>query len=1409
MFNHSYIILRKDYEKAMSELQTQHYVEQTISPNKQFDQRLSSRISTQPQSPTKSRRQPNDKRLRQDLESGSCNYLLRPEFSLSKLQWLSLTKITDQIYSSSSLSENGDPQLLAISDEYIAVVTSKCYALLFSFQQVLLLKVKWANITPSTRITALALSIDSTYLAMGNSDGAINLYDLKKADPIITITPTTAHELQFDGSHHHIAHLKGSAIRFISFIGSRHTGFVSSDDTGITIFHNGGRSLTGYSCRSKIVFGRYDLANIMTGKVNYSNTVLDFHLLPIGSKKSLADEMSLISMITPHSMVVLSLNSELKTHIKMKKPKISDQSLGMSGCVSWFPATVGDFGRHENSPMLAYAWSNILGVLEIKAENNTNQEGEQTAILNVTSKKETKYSETIVCLRWLNYRVLVALTRSQKLIFYDSSSLVILKEVDLMYKQMKSIPIFPHNSIGLIQKSFFGSFFTLKSSIFIFQHREIAVANMSNWADVLLNLLEKGKYIEALKESKRQYQGGEDNPLLNLPDDDEARHSIMKEYLIQIFRSSLKYIFTEQSSSDNSLDRYREITLLLIQTCLTINAPSEMYDLIYEKLLDYRLDSVFFQVLENFVFSSEIVTFSPTILKAMVVHYIEEKDTNTLERLICLLDIQQLDIDLTVTLCKQYHLNETLAYIWTTLLHDIFTPLIEAVLRIKNFNEKENVLSGAEKEEIVNDIGYVYPYISYTLTGRQYPTDKLFPYTYSLSAKLNVYYFLFNGSTISWPLGSAKIHTVDDYKAEPAFPYLSLLLKYDSESMLSCLNEAFEDDLLNDNEMVGSGSTIDDKYQLRVSRQYIIDVLLGVFHDNDSSFSLADNIRLAVFITRNYPKYLQFIRIADSISDEMIAILCKAGTSKKNINITTELVQDCELGLQSLLSVYKPLDIDYVLLQVKKAGFYQVLLYLYQSEERYMDVLELWVDLQNMKKIEPEKTGNIELFKPISEILKDAMKASKGSNRAEIVQILSSNFELFVKSDPKSLASVVCEFCPELNSDVVNFEDNHIKFDYLREIFNTRDEGGGKKNKLLGAGLRYEYLKSLISQRRMNVSDISQSDAVLQAQIYDDPISEKSFMDDRIEHFVLSLDNLSTDIVDLLKSDESNEFEVLIKWYVVKYQYGNAIDSVCEILERSSNEMELKGYSKQQETKVWRCINKVFSVLSTKDPTLTKKLEDSLALRETLLLQIIEASVSILTKLTNASSKESKVEHKVVDTFKRVVQSIFTYVINVSSEDSSSFNKIFKKFLDDSAIHQTKLGDVKMVLREIFISFCNDQQILTIIQILVDNDIFDNLMVLESLKIQGWSPKNIECEACGRKIWGGKIGNSVYESWRDHKLKNFRSEKINENNEGISQIDKLNELYVFQCRHTYHRKCLENMGMIKDRDKECILCRQN
>lgn len=195
-------------------------------------------------------------------------------------------------------------------------------------------------------------------------------------------------------------------------------------------------------------------------------------------------------------------------------------------------------------------------------------------------------------------------------------------------------------------------------------------------------------------------------------------------------------------------------------------------------------------------------------------------------------------------------------------------------------------------------------------------------------------------------------------------------------------------------------------------------------------------------------------------------------------------------------------------------------------------------------------------------------------------------------------------------------------------------------------------------------------------------------------------------------------------------------------------------------------------------------------------VRLVEKAANILKSLM-----EEQKEVKAIDIFKRVVQTAFQFVICVSQDDPRFFNTIFQRFLDGSSTHNTTLGDVRVVLKEVFISYRNDHEILTLTKTLIDQDTFENLEILESLKLRGRSPENIECESCGKKIWGGKIGNIVYESWRDHQLQSIHL--------GLScdtATARANSLFIFNCRHTYHRKCLENMGTTKDEDQKCILC---
>lgn len=1323
-----------------------------------FDERLSSKLSIQSNTlKCNSALKLSEDHITQIGKDRSNQLKSNHKYTSSKLQSIKLTRITDEIYSTASINENGLPIMITLTTEYIAIVTSKSNILLYNYKQILIMKIKTNDIPNDIHITAVDLSIDSTYVVAGYSNGQINLWDLKKYDPIITINPVTFYELQYNGSHHHVAHQEGSAIRRISFTGLRHTAFIASDDNKMVIYHNCGRSFMGFHCRSKIILGKYNLTPDIP---NYNNTILDLHLLPMGSKLANTDGMNLVSVITPSTLFIISLQPEIITHFKIDIPETP--RIASIGCCSWFPSTKNNEFKVENLPMLAYSWSNIITIIDITSDLVTNEYEQENTVISAMNNRTRKLEESIISLNWLTGRVLLALTKSKKLLFLDSSSLQVLKECDFKSKNLKYTQCYMDNDIELYTKSYYGSIKTMKSNLFTLHIKELCISNLSNWADVLLDYLNDQRYVDALEESKRQYEGCDDLPLLNLPDDKDIRHNLMKDYLVRIFKSSLKYIFKDKNSD------FRKITLLTIETCRTINAPVETYDLIYDKLLEMGSVDIFFEILENFIFSAQITTFSPTILKEMIVYYTNNNNTEILEELICLLDIEQLDIDLTISLCKKYHLNEIYAYIWTTLLHDYFTPLIDAIKKIKLL----------EKGEIDSGVNYIFPYISYTLTGRQFPTDKLLPQKYYIDAQLNIFYFLYNGSSIAWP-NNELIHTVDDIENEPAFPYLHLLIKYDSSSMFSCLNESFENDLLNETEVV----SIDENSKMRVNRQYIIDVLLNIFHDeNSEDFNIIDRIRLSIFVSRNYPKYPQFIRIADSIADELILYLCQGGLMRGQLD--EEIIQDCELALQSLLTIYKPIDIESVILKVEQAKYYQVLLNLYQNEDNYLEVLKLWI------KIKSSKGEEIELFKPVSDILAKTLHGNENVDKKDVIKLLNENFELFVSTNPRSIAEIVCNVCPELNSSVVNFKDSSVKFEYLKEIFSMKDEGKQPYSKgTLNENLKFEYLKSLL-KRKKKLNLIMENNK--KSEIENDEIfEEKTLIEDKIRDFLIKLDNIDDNIIQFLESDEIDEIELIIDWYIYKEEFQKAIDELCKLLINRTNKMLEFGYSEENEQFIWKFINIGFSLIISTNPKFDKIDESKkITLKEKLLLQLVEISVKLLTKVTRETKNE-----KIIDLFKKNVQCTFTYIINISNDDKS-FGVIFEKFLDGSSTQITTLGDVRNILKEIFLTYTTDEKILNIISKLVDEDIFVTIEILKDIEVKGWSPKNVECETCGKKIWGNKIGNRVYENWRDFKL-----------SLDISNC-RLYEIFVYQCGHSYHRKCLENMGMIQDEDKKCILCNQ-
>ncbi|ODV98092.1 hypothetical protein PACTADRAFT_14567 [Pachysolen tannophilus NRRL Y-2460] len=1329
--------------------------------------------------------------------------------STKSVKILKLKKISKLLYSEETAIQYGNPTSLTVG-ELICIGTSKGYIILFDYKQNLKIVLgKDSKTLECGIVTALAVSADSTYIASGFENGDIFLWNLSKPlKPALHVTAVTRQDL---ASGTREGHFLGNKIHQLSFVGKRHTALISSDVNGILCFHNGFKNILGAHAITKKILGKYNINN----NNERGSAILASSVLPLGTSIEPTDDIGLVSVIAPRALVVISIYPELRTHFKIGRPKAINTTSNITGCLAWLPALKLSEGR-KVPPKLVYCWSNVLTVLDVNYDLIKNRESDdESLLLKFENKKRWITEESIVAVQWINEKVISVLTAGHRLILINELNMAVLTSVDLLSKHILSLNLFSNNALNLAKEFYSNSFKVYRSKIFLLGKYEFFIGSLTNWADKLFDIMKNGDYIEALQESRSFYNGDNDNLVLyGLPDSVQARQDLLYDYIIKMVKGSLEYVFAGTPSTMRHIqtrDQFKTFLTIFLKICLDlkINSKEEenYYDLIFEKFKLFDFDDIFFETLEKFILKGDIVQLTPTILQQMVEYFISNNKGDELEELICLLDIKSLDIDLTVSLCRKNHLRDSLVFIWNVLLNDYITPLFDFINDIKTlFYDKD--LDETRKTQLILETKKVYGYISYVLTGRQYPTERMIEIDKQRKAKLSLYYILFNGTAVGWPKGNKKLHITQDIKNEPAFPYLYLFLKFDCFEMLSSLNEAFEDDILNDDELEYGSKGDQDEFQYKVTRQYVIDVLLDLFNSND--FSTLDFTYLSIFVARNYPKFQQFVRLTDSNCETLIEHLCSYPDIK--------LKEDCELSLQSLLSVYHPLNIDNLISLFESAGFYDVLFNVYRSEQKFSKVLELWLfnkERLEMKKTNLTGTNYDHIYDKNSDIVNKCFELTDGNEREryEIINFVRNHFKSFINRDQANIVKVFNKYCPSLHIEILNINDDEpLVYDYLKCLF--RATNGDSHLIKIDPDLKTLFIELLSKYdhkslyKYLTESDLSKIDL--------ENISA-----------ILKKNKAIDSLVFLL--DRNNDHLRCIQ-EVVEYMNFLASELIKLINEDNSN-LELDKI----ENELWDYLFLGIKICNYDDPKSSKKMNtNDLTINEQLWLMLIESTVGILRTVNNKIAKDSfsvsSTSQKILNTIKRLIQCAFTNLINSRSGDELvsglidnndkgqnsdsfsietlkpkklSFFKIFTKFLNDSSTEITRLGDVRLILKEIFLSYSYEAVFLKLILNLVDDKIFREFEELSTLKLKGLTPKKDHCDACDKILWGNDISKEIYYSWRNDKLDSIEiSQKLRSKKPEILSVangksfENSLAIVIFKCGHGYHSQCLNNLGVL-------------
>ena len=1370
---------------------------------KPFDRRFQARLSS---SSTIAQRAASPAFLTSHSRNSSAAWTLQDgkdteiEVPWEVVRWTKLKKMTAQAFSEIGKRNFGRPTCIAVS-ALIILGTSRGIILLFDYNQNLK-----TIIGPGTKaleagaITSVSISADHSTIAGGHASGAIFTWEVvKPGKPFLHIPPLDrSRDPRADG------HFPDAAVLHLGFLGIRHTALSSADDKGMAFSHlaTRGMGMVARTVKTTRILGRYPERTAAASASRKPSSVLAFSPLPLGNTEHAADGMGLVAMLTPYLLVIVSTMPIAQTQSKTPRPKEVASHSAMTGALAWFPSvrlrtSQADASDSASMAKLVYCWSNILTILDVVVIEPSEKDGKsEPTSLQFKPRSRWKSEEAIVGIQWLSRSVLAALTISQQLVIIEDYSMLVTDSSDLLQKHIYHTDLFSSQLNQLVDKlddeevasmhgvvadAFHMSFRAYKGRLFLLGHSEISFGTLSNWADRLHALVEEGSYIRAIELATGYYTGEADKVTVGLPEDDGSRHKLVREKVLELISASLKFAFGRRNVRIGQYE-HRQHTDQLAQACITacisIGNLDFLFDEVYPWYEEDGLSSVLLEDLEPHIENSDITVLPPEVVKDLVNHYTSRHLESRLEELLCLLDPRTMDIDQVTTLCKAHGLYDALLYVWNQAMGD-FTTIMSELLSM-GLPQSNGHVNDSHTSENMTNASRVFPYLSYILTGRIYPTGQRMSSDQANLAKADIYNFFFSGKgSDGVPRGDLGPQS-PRHASRTNFPNLRKVLNFDSSSFLSMLNEAFEDSFLNGpqerlpNETPG-GLTEAQKFGLSVNRQWVVSILLEVM--TPPSYEPDDTIYLDMFIARNLPKFPQFILLPGHVLQKVLVGLCGYPSE--------EVAEDCQLSVEYLLSMYQPPDMRSLIPNLHEARFWRVLMGVYKAERQFGQLLEVYFE-------------DKEQIDGIYDCIADCLTVGSGLNEnqvEEVRSVIARHAQDLIHHDVTKTALTIDTFAADLHTTMLQvIEDNEeLQFQYLRGVLEpaSQDESEERQSSLPRSFIE-QYVRLMCEYDPSHVSTyidhlktgdlrleevlpaLEEGGAVDAAVVL---MAREGKVRDGIDRLTQHLQSLEAALVGLLEGRLGATEEEL------------AENEISELIE---------SIHKYVRVGIWMCQGQTRSAARTQPRPPRRKstdaIKDAPSADEELWLDLLDAVVSIVKNATevlerlkrslgqatneNDTPSASTQWSKQITDLRTIVQEAFTALLNTTtgptprtnttnSEKNStnrradlSFLRILRAFLTRASKSSPTLSNLRAVFNAIFSAYSYEEELLSLSNKLLDQDLFVHVTDADKLRRRGWRPLGQVCEGCGRRVWGPGAGGGVWEAWERARADEERQRQI-------------------------------------------------
>jgi vacuolar protein sorting-associated protein 8 len=1328
------------------------------------------------------------------------------------IRWNKLRKLSGQAFSEVGKRNFGSPTCLVVADTLV-IGTSRGMILVFDHQQnnkaVIGAGTKALECGP---VTCLAISADHTTVAAGHATGHIFTWETSRpARPFLHIPSVDLSQPQ---SKRGDGHVEGSAVIHIGFLGYRRTALVSADDKGMAFSHLATRGMgaVARTIKTTRILGRYPELLVRSSKPLKKSSVLAFSPLPLGNVQQKTDGLGIVAMLTPYLLVIVSTTPVAQTQHKAARPKEVAAHSAMTAALAWFPAIkLRGSGDSVSRNKLAYAWSNVLTVLEVhEVEQGDGTVKDKPPELQFLPRSRFKADEAIVALQWLNRSVLAVLTITQQLLIVEDGSMSVSDSFDLLPKSTYHADLYSHqlqaviedhdeedtSLHGVVADAFHMSFRAYKGRLFLLGTNEIWWGSLTNWADRLLALMNIGDFIGAIRLATRYYTGQGEQLTVGLPEDEESRRRTVGEKLFEMMTASLKFAFGKNSQAGtNTIEKPQMVELaeVSMSACLAADDEDFLFDTVFTWYDDHDQGRIFMDVLEPHILDARITHIPPPALKVLIDYFATNHTPSKLEEIICMLETSSMDIDQVTTLCKKYNLYDAYIYVWNNALGDFATPLEELL----QLGGQINLTNGNVPNESarVENAQKIFPYMSFILTGRTYPTEVLLDVALATTAKAQIYDYFFTAIptlTSSYPKPAAG-------QLNGTIPYRNLrrVLTFDTPNFMSALNEAFEDSFLNSDEDTvtnGDNAQAITRQKTTHNRQFIVLVMLDVM---SSGFDAEDTIYLDMFIARNLPKYPQYMLLSGTALQDIFSRLCHYPEP--------DMRDDCQLSVEYLLSVYHPSNPYSLTPMLKDARFFRVLKAVYRQEEEYLELVRLYfLDEEDQE----------DIFGALTELLNHKSSIIVSEKHAIVEEVQSHAIEL-LRLDVRLTARTIDSTARDLHSHFLDVMqgDDFGQFQYLNTLLDASDGVRDTRQRREHALLeRYIQLMCQFDPEHVSeyVETLEEGDLRLSAII---PFMEKTGVIDA----AVVLEARSGLLVESMRR--------LTKHLA---SLGSALHGlVAPSSNSSSADGVMASIEKYTRVGIWLCSGQ--SKLAQKSRAVNRSSRRSSIVRqplstdESLWVELIEAVVLIARDVPMQSGEGVGTDvNNVTSSLRGIIQQVFTALLTVTTSARESngagdltFLRILRTFLTNAATTTPSLSELRGVIGSIFTAYKHEQSLLSLSNAMLDKDVFVHLENVKKLRQQGWRPRGQICEVCRRRVWGPAVGSAVWEAWnssekhrstlRAERFTDADDEELQSRGKGKAASTSagketdtshppsdtaLGPVVIFSCRHLYHQQCL-------------------